>query len=1162
MRRLFLALLTILSIEASAQDFSNRGKDFWLGYGNHVQMMKGPNDQEMSLYITSAENTSGKVEIPGIGFSQSFTVTANTVQEVQIPVTAALRDEGLSRMGIHVTALKDVVVYGHIYFRSVSGATVCLPTPTLGREYISVNYTQISNDADYAYSYFFVVATEDNTTVEIIPAAETASSNPAFTPIMQVLNKGEIYQVLSKSDLTGSTIRSINTGDGCKKIAVFCGSGKVAIGCGGGAGSSDNLFQQMYPTQTWGKKYITVSSETRSLNYFRVIKKDPGSVVTINGSVIDPAEFVNGLFYEFNSRTTAVIESDKPILVAQYFTTQQSCNIEPGVPGDPEMIFLNPVEQTLKAATVYSSDKFNIQRHYINIVVRNGGTALSSFRLDGVSVEHHFQPLPQDPGYAYAKIQVSSGTHNLRSDSGFNALAYGFGSAESYGYSAGTNLIDLYQYISIKNPYATVNIPSGCKNTPFYCAITLPYKPNSIRWAFNGLFPDVNIPAPVEDFSFVKDGRTLYEYRLPDEYKLDRSGVFLIKVIANNPTPDGCSGQQEIEFDLTIYDPPVINFEIDVKEACVSGAIALKDLTDGKGRTMKEWHWDMGDGSKKADKEFSYKYATPGVRTIKLYAISDVGCITEELEKKITINPLPVAAFEGDGPACIDKPVLVKNNSAISSGTVKNYSWNWGDGGTDLITTKLNTSHRYAEIKTYTVELIATSDKDCKSLPFSKDLVVYPAPVVEFDMPEICMDDPGAAFISKASLTGVANPVLAHSWDFGAGPGSTSLVVNPTYKYTVAGDYNVKLVVETTNGCKNEISKVFVVNSNSPKASATFTNSLFCDNLPVTVKDASTLDYGKIIRTEIYWDYDNDPLIKTVEKNPVPGDTYSHTYPQLSGVVSRPVHVKYVVYSGDQCVNEISLQRFELKAGPVLTGKSMIDVCQEVQPFAVTDWSETTGAGGSWRYTGPGISAPDMFFPDRAGAGDHRIEFRYQTRNGCIADSAYTIRVYPTPLIDAGKDLFLLEGGSGQLVASGQGRGLSYTWQSLTGLLLTTTSGIIKVNGITDMEYTLKAVSTDGCIAEDKTWVRVLKKPDIPNIFSPNGDGINDNWQINYLNSYPTGKVEVYNRYGQIVFRSIGYNKPWDGTVNGKFLPAGTYYYLIEPGNGRSPYKGSVTIIY
>uniref|UniRef100_UPI0013D3D9C1 gliding motility-associated C-terminal domain-containing protein n=1 Tax=Raoultella planticola TaxID=575 RepID=UPI0013D3D9C1 len=81
-----------------------------------------------------------------------------------------------------------------------------------------------------------------------------------------------------------------------------------------------------------------------------------------------------------------------------------------------------------------------------------------------------------------------------------------------------------------------------------------------------------------------------------------------------------------------------------------------------------------------------------------------------------------------------------------------------------------------------------------------------------------------------------------------------------------------------------------------------------------------------------------------------------------------------------------------------------------------------------------------------------------------------------------------------------------------------------------------------GCSVTDTTFIKVLLTIDVPNVFSPNGDGINDTWKIKYLESYPGATVEVFDRYGQVVFKSQGYNKEWDGTYNGNPLPVATYY--------------------
>lgn len=83
----------------------------------------------------------------------------------------------------------------------------------------------------------------------------------------------------------------------------------------------------------------------------------------------------------------------------------------------------------------------------------------------------------------------------------------------------------------------------------------------------------------------------------------------------------------------------------------------------------------------------------------------------------------------------------------------------------------------------------------------------------------------------------------------------------------------------------------------------------------------------------------------------------------------------------------------------------------------------------------------------------------------------------------------------------------------------------------------------------------------IPNSFSPNGDGRNDLWEIKNLNAYPHNTVEVFNRNGQRLFRSIGYSIAWDGTFKGQPVPQATYYYIVNLKNGSKSLSGSVTIV-
>jgi gliding motility-associated-like protein len=111
-----------------------------------------------------------------------------------------------------------------------------------------------------------------------------------------------------------------------------------------------------------------------------------------------------------------------------------------------------------------------------------------------------------------------------------------------------------------------------------------------------------------------------------------------------------------------------------------------------------------------------------------------------------------------------------------------------------------------------------------------------------------------------------------------------------------------------------------------------------------------------------------------------------------------------------------------------------------------------------------------------------------------------------------------------------------------------------------DIVYTLSVVGLGNCKSSDEVKIFSLKKPTPPNTFTPNGDGINDTWEIEFLSKYTGCIVEVYTPQGQIVFKSVGYSTPWNGTYKGNPLPAGTYYYAIDPKNDRNKIAGYVTI--
>lgn len=113
-------------------------------------------------------------------------------------------------------------------------------------------------------------------------------------------------------------------------------------------------------------------------------------------------------------------------------------------------------------------------------------------------------------------------------------------------------------------------------------------------------------------------------------------------------------------------------------------------------------------------------------------------------------------------------------------------------------------------------------------------------------------------------------------------------------------------------------------------------------------------------------------------------------------------------------------------------------------------------------------------------------------------------------------------------------------------------------------EYVLKVTDFNQCIRYDTIEVESANKDclRIPTAFTPNGDGFNDTWQIEWIHLYPEVVIEIYNRWGDLVFRSDkGYSKEWDGTYKGRELPIDSYHFVIIRGGTRKPITGNVTII-
>jgi gliding motility-associated-like protein len=367
------------------------------------------------------------------------------------------------------------------------------------------------------------------------------------------------------------------------------------------------------------------------------------------------------------------------------------------------------------------------------------------------------------------------------------------------------------------------------------------------------------------------------------------------------------------------------------------------------------------------------------------------------------------------------------------------------------------------------------------------------------------------------------------------------------------------LKVTTSNGCESVVKHLPLAVKPQPKPLFAIPVSACLPAAAVSFSNLSSIADGTQNAFTYVWDF-GDPISgpgnASVAK--IPTHIYSATGPYI---------VKLQVTSGDGCVADTTILLNTIHPQPTAEyNKNKSSIC-EGEDVMFTDISK--GLDGlvttwSWNF-GDGQTDftrnPTHVF---ASANSFEVALFITNSHGCNSDTVIKpFTVYPNPVVNAGPDRVVLEGGTITLQPVVTGNDLQYLWTPDLYLNSTTSATPIVSSPADDITYTLTVIARGGCKASDDVFVKLLKAPKIPNTFSPNGDGINERWKIKYLESYPECSIQVFTRAGQLVYESRGYSDAtaWDGTLKGKSLPIDTYYYILEPGSGRKPVTGYVTIV-
>ncbi|BAV04936.1 gliding motility-associated C-terminal domain-containing protein [Filimonas lacunae] len=766
----FTGLINAYAQPVAEDSSSNRGRDFWVGY-QRSNGFTGPDGgyQTMKIYMGAGDepaNVTITIEgSNGTPWVRNYYVPANSaITSDDMPTTnpndARLFTEGLyQKQGIHIVSDVPIVAYAHVFESTNSGATLLMPTAVWGYEYYTLSSRQYYSTSGSA-SAFHVVAQHDNTWVEINPSKPTLNGwtkNGGTRPngsYLVKLNKGDAYQVLGGvlsgaegQDLTGSYVKSISNDAGeCFPIGVFAGSTRTAIGCGTTTGGNgDYIIQQIFPYQAWGTKYATAPTSMQDgpsasylmLNIYRVMVKDTATIVKRNGTPIAKTELINNKYYQFESSEGEYIESDKPVMVAQYMTSSGVC----GVIGysDPEMFYISPVQQAVKRSQFYRNDRYSIENNFITLVIPTEG--LATLKIDKVNylaypaADRYVYTHPHLPGYSIVtkKWEAGAGSSVVESDMPFTGMVYGVGSAESYGYNIGTLVKNLNNLSTVNTSFNTGANPTDytCKGAPFNMTILLPIAPETLTWQFSKvpkLSPAVdsvqNNPVPVDTVTV--EGVTYYAYTVKQQFIIDTTGIINVPVSYTSPLIEKCSGIETGVVTLQILPAPETDFSVvfpgGVTVGCEGSEVTLTgDVITANGIALSEWQWTFPGNATATGQIQKHVFNGADSFAVTLRGVTADGCVSDTT-KYVVVKPRPVPVVTKDSiPVCAGDTTTFTVDSVAADIT---YNWYDAATGGTLVHTGLSftTSASTPLPATYYVEGVSAGS--CASVS-RKKVTVY-----------------------------------------------------------------------------------------------------------------------------------------------------------------------------------------------------------------------------------------------------------------------------------------------------------------------------------------------------------------------------------------------------------------------------------------------------
>lgn len=511
-------------------------------------------------------------------------------------------------------------------------------------------------------------------------------------------------------------------------------------------------------------------------------------------------------------------------------------------------------------------------------------------------------------------------------------------------------------------------------------------------------------------------------------------------------------------------------------------------------------------------------------------------------DPSVAINNIEITTPSGGTPPVAD---FSSSDTTFCSGKCISFtdlstnsptSWKWTfTGATPSSSTAQNpTSICYNTPGTYNVKLVATNASGSDSITKTSFITVNncPTPTAKFASSDstFCV---GTCINFMDSST---NSPTSWQWYFPGGTPATSTSQNPSNVcYSAAGTYPVTLVVNNAFGQDSVTITSFITVNTCPTPVADFSSSdsTFCEGTCISFTNLTTNG------TSYMWYFPGGTPATSTATNPTNICYSAAGVYDVTLVATNSNGTDSITKTGFITVNNCT---------PPIAGISSTatEICEDE---CITYSDNSTGAT-SWQWTFQG-GTPSISNAQNPGAVCYNTPGTYTTKlivnNMTGTDSTnITITVKQKPSVAAGMDQTIVSGGQAQLTASGNPAGGTYTW--FPGIHIDCSSCQNTTASPEDTTfYIVTYTATNGCSAQDTLEVDVKFEVNwgIPNAFSPNYDGENDYLYVKGV-GFESLNLQIFNRYGQLVFKTVDQKIGWDGKHNGKEVNPGVFVYYFN----------------